>query len=295
MSFIEDRFYRRDKHEYELESNDAFIKWLVMSVNSGTRCDRYTKFKDMQGLIDDLNNFYQIKYPDFKLEEIPQNPFGEMIKELDEPEINLSVKGMILRLKWQEMDLMQCEYGIDGNSSGNYSEVENGKTVYKSWVGLSLYDKRNMIDNYSILFDPRNGIIIYSKIGSFTNRHLETILKYLKTHPSQLDFHELEKVVNTYHFEIELRHRLLQLTALKILYTGIKPELGYERAKRFIQEMNEELGLLLSTEEIEEAYQKYNEEKSNFSTFMAKALIHNQYPKTKELKMIRARSTEAEE
>lgn len=286
MSFIEDRFYRRDKHEYELESNDAFIKWLVMSVNSGTRCDRYTKFKDMQGLIDDLSNFYQIKYPDFTLEEIPKNPFGEKVRRLGNLDINLTVPQIILRLPWREKKIMECTYGVFGNSSGNYEEIENGRKIYKGWVGLRLQDKREKRD-YSILFEPDTGLIIDSEINSFWNHHLETIFQYLKTNPSYLDFHELEKVVNTYHFEIELRHRLLQLTALKILYTGIKPELGYERAKKFIDEMNEELGLLLSKDEIEKAYEKYKEEKESFKKAFNIDYLIKKYSTGTDIKMIR--------
>lgn len=261
MSYIEESFYEQDQEEYNLENNKEFSKWLITSIESGTRCDRYIKLKNMQDLIDELCNLYIVKYPDFKLEEIPHNPYGEMIRELNEPEINLSVKGMILRLSWQTMDLMLCEYGIDGNSSGNYSEIENGRLVNKSWVGLDLYDKRNTRKNYSISFDPKTGIIIDSKIKGYINHSLEAVLNHLIKTQSNLDYHELLQVVKTNHFEVELRHRLLQLTALKILYTGKTPKIGYERANKFIEEMNDELGLLLSEKEIEQAYQNYLENK----------------------------------
>ena len=257
MKIVEDRFYRRDKHEYELQNNEGFKKWLIISADSGTKCNHYIKLEDMQGLIEHLNNFYHIKYPDFVLKEIPNNPWGEMIREVGDTDIQLSVPEMILRLPWKEMELVLCEYGVDGNTSGNYSEYENGRLVNKSWVGLRLKDVRDKRSDYSICFDPRTGMIIDSKIESFIGHDLETVLQYLETHPNYLDFKELKKVVNTNHFEIELRHRLLQLTALKILYTSSNPEVGYERAKRFINEMNEELGLLLSTKEIDRIYQKY--------------------------------------
>ena len=52
---------------------------------------------------------------------------------------------------------------------------------------------------------------------------------------------------------MELRHRILQLVALKLLYSrNTIPERGYERAKRFINEFNKKLGLTLSAEQIDE-------------------------------------------
>lgn len=51
--------------------------------------------------------------------------------------------------------------------------------------------------------------------------------------------------------DVELRRRTLQLVALKLLYSHRTiPELGYERAKNFIDEFNSHLGLNLSSDEI---------------------------------------------
>ena len=63
---------------------------------------------------------------------------------------------------------------------------------------------------------------------------------------------------------MELRHRILQLVALKLLYSrNTIPERGYERAKRFINEFNKKLGLTLSTEQIDEIiHRDYTNNKS---------------------------------
>ena len=286
MSFIEDKFYSRDKKEYELQENISFMKWLLMSISSGTRVNRYTELNDMQGLIDHLTNFYQIKYPDFTLEEIPHNPWGEKVKELEEMDIKLTVPQMILRLPWKEEELMECEYSR-GSSSGNYSEYENGRTVHKSWIGISLYNKRNKKEEYSIQYNPQDGMIIASEIKQFINHDLETVLQYLKKHPTILDYHELELAVDTNHFEIELRHRLLQLTALKILYSSSKPEIGYKRAKKFIEEMNQELGLLLTTKDIEKAYQRYEGEKKFLKAAFDLNHVAKNHPNQKDLKILK--------
>lgn len=69
-----------------------------------------------------------------------------------------------------------------------------------------------------------------------------------------MDFTELKESVYDHDCDIELRNRVLQLVALKLLYSkNTIPERGYERAKRFINEFNKKLNLTLSTEEIDEA------------------------------------------
>ena len=259
MKFVEDEFYRRDKHEYQLESNKDFLDWFKISLGSGIVYDSYIHFSDMEGLIDHLNNFYHIKYPDFLLEDIPNNPWGERIRNSKDLDINLTVPGMILRLPWKEAILMNCPY------CRNYTEYEIERGVHKSWLGLDLYDKRDRQDRYGILFEPENGTVIKSSIKSFEDHNLVEILDYLKLHPSYSDYHELEEVVDKNLFEIKLRRRLLQLTALKILYTSSNPRVGYKRAKKFIEEMNNELSLLLSTKEIDRAYRRYEYDEKFFS------------------------------
>ena len=69
---------------------------------------------------------------------------------------------------------------------------------------------------------------------------------------------KIEKVVRKHQYELELRHRLLQLTALKILYSGTTLEKGYSRAETFISDMNTELCSLLSIDEINELIDEYN-------------------------------------
>ena len=63
---------------------------------------------------------------------------------------------------------------------------------------------------------------------------------------------------------MELRDRILQLVALKLLYSrNTIPERGYERSKKFINEFNKELNLTLSTEEIDEIMRRNYANKEN--------------------------------
>lgn len=52
---------------------------------------------------------------------------------------------------------------------------------------------------------------------------------------------------------MEIRNRILQLTALKILYSKrTTPDNGYRRSKKFIEDLNRDLEINLSTDEIDE-------------------------------------------
>lgn len=69
--------------------------------------------------------------------------------------------------------------------------------------------------------------------------------------------------------DVELRNKVLQLVALKLLYSRRTiPERGYERAKRFINEFNKKMNLNISTEEIDNVISKdyTNTEKVNTVT-----------------------------
>ncbi len=259
MNIVEKRFYKRNQKKYEVKNNKEFLKWYDLSLNSGVKLDYHTSLEDFQMLIDTLTNWYQLKYPDYLLKPYPHNPWGERLRNMNHS--NIGVEEMIIRLPLKQQIIMDCEYGVMGNTSGNYSEIENGREVAKCWIGFNLYDNKDHRVNYPVLVNPDTGIVIDSRISSFENYDLETIYQFLKNNPSELDYHELEEVVENNRFQIELRHRLLQLTALKILYSSSTPKMGYERAKKFIEEMNKELGLLLDTKEIDEFYQEYEKRK----------------------------------
>ena len=70
---------------------------------------------------------------------------------------------------------------------------------------------------------------------------------------NDLDFTALEECIYNHNCDTELRNKILQLAALKLLYSrNTTPERGYERAKRLINEFNKKLKLHLTTDEIDE-------------------------------------------
>ena len=79
------------------------------------------------------------------------------------------------------------------------------------------------------------------------------LLMFNERYKDELDFIELKESVYNHNVDIVLRNKILQLVALKLLYSvNTIPERGYEREKRFINEFSKKLGLELSTEQIDE-------------------------------------------
>lgn len=98
---------------------------------------------------------------------------------------------------------------------------------------------------------------------------MEELLKvFEKKYYDEFDCAELRKCIYDHNCTIKLRNVILQLVALKLLYSdNTTPKRGYERAKRFINEFNENFDLNLSTNEIDELITRsYSNEKNLLKT-----------------------------
>ena len=258
MTYVDINFYRKNKHKYQLDSNEEFLKWYLTSLDGSFNSDYKFSIRDYEELINLLTQWYQQRYTDYMLEPYDYNPMGERLSHVKDISKELDISQFLSRLvdrSYRLLWLLDCDYG---------------------WAGLRIYDKRESWKSYGIDFEPSTGNIIFSDVPDFVGLSLEEALQSLKN-VTTLDSSELESVVKKHEFDVELRHRLLQLTAVKILYSGSKPSLGYKRAKKFIEDMNQELGLSLSTDEIDEIYEEYQKELEIFNSNPAR--YYRQYVK----------------
>ena len=161
---------------------------------------------------------------------------------------------------------MECGYRAKG--WGQHLIYENGKEVgwkvhifmrinrkneeeSDSWLGKAPYF---LLHADHMTGEVSNDYELEEYLDSEENLNLDELLSIFKEkYTDELDFTELTESVYDHNCDMELRHRILQLVALKLLYSrNTIPERGYERAKRFINEFNKKLGLALSTEQIDE-------------------------------------------
>lgn len=264
----EERFYEQDSKKYEVLKNKELLSWFKKSVKNG-----YHPFIDIEGLqelIDNITNWYEIKYPEREME------LYEGIKYFDFENIKslsklMDIKQLMYRLPHEELCLMECDYRSTGFGRKNIYGDNNEITGHKSVLFMSIH-RKNIGSNqiltssklpYFLLYaDTDSGKVeIDCNLKNYVNTDnitLDELLNLFKEkYSDEFSFTELEESVYDHNCDVELRNKVLQLVALKILYSpNTTPERGYERSKRFINEFNEKMNLNISTEEIDNAISK---------------------------------------
>ena len=258
-----ERFYEQDKKDYEIEKNKDFLTWLKTSIKNGYHC--FMKTEELQELIDSVVNWYEIKYPERELEyfEGTRHMAFQDIRRISDV---MDIRQLLFRLPHNQLCLMECGYRAKG--WGQHLIYENGKEIgweaqifmrisrknkeeSDSWLGKAPYF---LLHADHMTGEVSNNYELEEYLDSEENLNLDELLSIFKEkYTDELDFTELTESVYDHNCDMELRHRILQLVALKLLYSrNTIPERGYERAKRFINEFNKKLGFALSTEQIDE-------------------------------------------
>lgn len=257
------RFYEKDTKDYEIEKNKDFLTWLKTSIKNGYHC--FMKTEELQELIDSVVNWYEIKYPERELE------YFEGTRHLGFQDIRrisdvMDIRQLLFRLPHNQLCLMECGYRAKG--WGQYPIYENGKEIDLKVQIFMKINKKNKEEcnpwydetTYFLLHadymtgEVSNYYELEDYIDNEENISLDELLSvFNEKYSNELDFTELTESVYDHNCDMELRDRILQLVALKLLYSrNTIPERGYERAKRFINEFNKKLDLTLSTEQIDE-------------------------------------------
>lgn len=257
-----ERFYEQDSKKYEVLENKEFLSWLKNSIKNG-----YHPFIDiggLQNLVDDITNWYEIKYPEREME------FYEGIRYFDFEDVKslsklMNIKQLMYRLPREQLYLMECNYRSTGGCIKSIYDDNNEVIGQKAILFMSIYRKNvesSIVPNFLLYADTDSGKVEidynlkdYVNIDSITLDELLNLFK--EKYSEEFSFTELEKCVYNHNCDVELRNKVLQLVALKLLYSRRTiPERGYERAKRFINEFNKKMNLNISTEEIDNAINK---------------------------------------
>lgn len=166
---------------------------------------------------------------------------------------------------------MKCDYHSTGKGFRDVYDDKNEIVAEKPILFMSIH-RKNIGSNqfltssklpYFLLYaDTDSGKVeIDCNLKNYVNTDnitLDELLNLFKEkYSDEFSFTELEESVYDHNCDVELRNKVLQLVALKLLYSpNTTPERGYERSKRFINEFNEKINLNISTEEIDNAISK---------------------------------------
>lgn len=257
------RFHNKNKGKYYISKN----KDLLFYLHTKGYC-KPNIIKELQETIDTITYWYIRKYPDYKIS-------SNLINQehiLDDISKEMSIKKLINALpsKW----LLECNYYAKGEGTKLiYNDTKNKIIDYKRILFIHInrthIKSKHQVPYFLLRAYSDSGKVIYdTNIKEYTNNKditLDELLTLFKEkYIRDLEFNELKECINNHNNDIELRNRILKLVALELLYSNhTTPEIGYERAKYFINEFNEEMNLSLDTKEIDTIIKNsYIEEKT---------------------------------
>lgn len=296
MTGYEERnFYSMDNHEYVTSSNMDLQNWIVTQVKNG-----YYPFIDiysLEVLIDTIVTWYEVKYPNIIMDKTNSHLFEE-IKLVSE---KMDYKQLLLRLRRKQKFLLSGDYrSCNANGELNLTYV-NEELKEKICYTVGMDFESGIIYGNDIDFDTE--IVDENHLGRLKLEELfsekeeiriEELLKQLEYISIDcLDYTEISKIICYHNIDIELRRKVLELVALKLLYSkNTIPGMGYIRAKIFIEEFNEYIpDLYLTTSMIDEImnrdYSKTPDYISAFSSEYEKVVKNNEKQENQKQKVLR--------
>ena len=253
-----ERFYKQDNQEYLVENNSPFISLFCEFKKKG-----YHSLLDIEGMQDfihNIQNWYEIKYPERELETM-EGVIHTNFKDIKSISNVMDTRQFMYRLPHSQLCFLECGYRSRGWGSNN--------TIFMSITERPDSSESRSFEHTSsfhIIADFNTGAIrsislseLAEVLGedyseSNTDINLEKLYAILSRKiGDSYDLNELRRCILHHNCDFEIRNKILQLAALQLLYSkNTTPERGYFRAKKFIQEFNESFGLKLSTDQIDE-------------------------------------------
>lgn len=266
------QFYKQDMKKYEVENNLELLGHLAVISKRGFTSDM--DIENLQTLINTITYWYEFKYPERYFE------FSEGIIDLNYKNNNvlskmMNIQELLYRLTPKQNSFIACEYhSTTGGIRKIYHEKEEIGYQNMGFIHISgIYiEGTKAQDDIFIHFDTSSGLCEISSTlhKQITNVpiQIEKALGLLRDkYGESIDLSSLENCIYIHECDLELRHKILQMVALKILYSKETiPEHGYKRAKLFIQEFNNEFGLALSTDEIDNIMNFFKQNSSHHDT-----------------------------
>lgn len=262
-------FYKEDERLYDLKENKKFLIMFNHLIDEGYSL--FIGIDEMQNLIDRLFTWYEIKYPEREFDFYDGKLTSDFVTKKELSDL-MNINQLFFRLSDNQIKLLEGNYRTI--SMKEYPIYEEGKKI---GVSKKVYFKINRNENDIYYNKHKDFIISADAVSGKVDTDYETdkyitgnvtiddlYRKFKEEYTDRLEFEVLEKAVNNKYIDNYLRDSILELVALKLIYSKkTTPERGYVRAKRFIDEFNSRLGLNLTYEEIDRVMKKdYSEDKS---------------------------------
>ena len=265
------------ENKYILEKKKLLLKWLKRKIKEGYYL--FINIDEMQELIKKLVSWYEFKYPEREIE-VTKIAIDEKFKNVKKLNEDMNFLQLLYRLNSKELKLINCEYRANYWSKREI-QIDDRKIVNLG-TNIFLSISRSDVDKYDITTwkdktpfitisaDALTGELINTyELAEFTdekNITLEQLHQTLKDNDQlHLNFSQLTECIKNHNIDKKLRVLILQLTALEILLSkNTTISNGYIRAKKFVDEFNNNLNLKINTKEIDEIIDNYFFENNKF-------------------------------
>ena len=248
-------FYMQDEMKYEINTNKEFLLWYDSLLKDGYI--PYLKTLDIEEMINKLVTWYEIKYPEKELM-INEGILYSDFKNLDKLSDKMTYEELLYRLSNKESSILNCTYR--SRSGGFHYNIELKRYIPTNLVYIKRIDNSDKEielyynKKYPIFIEALTGKILNIsslKFEEYYNMNIHDLYNDLKK-DNEYDLSEVKKIIKINNYDKLLRNKILELSALKLLYSkNTTPELGYKRARLFIKEFNHELNLNLERSEID--------------------------------------------
>ncbi len=232
----EDEIKKQDKKLYILKNNKEFLKKFKELLNNGYIPVLSTY--DMQQLIDDITNWYKIKYPNNEISRgyrIDEDLIVEPIAKY------MDTKQLLSRLGSNANIFLHNYYRSSNGFSGTTKDM-NGEEVNNDYI-LPIYLGVDFSGLHRIAYISSKTGLINDVTELSTDLYHKSITDLLKLDEGEYNLDSLKKCIWQHKSTDNLRREILELTALKILYSETNPVIGFERANLFLREMKEDLNI----------------------------------------------------
>ena len=236
---------------------------------------------ELQSLINNIALWYEIKYPNYTLE-LENSRRNHNFKEVEEIYKYLTFSQFLIRLSLKQSMLMQGRYQ-SRMGNGILPIYQNGRKIREeNVVILELTEYENYEKVYVLANADTGGIYHSASLTKYLGEmhtNIDGLTYLLETeYKKDVDASDLKKCLFNHKCDIKLRNKIIELAALKLLYSkNTTPKLGFIRANRLIEEMNDELDLQISNKKIGEIMKKDYEKKSKNNLDIARKIQLERY------------------
>lgn len=269
-----EEFSNLDVEKYIIQKNQELLEWINQQIDN--KYVNFINISQLQKLMDKLVWWFEFKYPERKFEDDDSLEFKDMINISK----YMNFQQLLFRLTEKELNFIKCPYLCSGGWASPIYDKHGHVLYYEPQISMIIRVKNQKNDDnnfvstlncYDFLLSANANtghVLIDHNIENmipYINNivTLEDMLKiFEETKKQELDYSELEKCIYNHKIDLELRKKVLQLVALKLIYSkNTILDYGYERARRFISEFNKHIpDLNLSIKEIEQITKNdYNE------------------------------------